>query len=334
MEIKSGRVLYTPQLDVDGCRQYGMSLNDINILMNKMMGSDLDLSSLFVDYMDFISNIRAYPFEVEKLYDNVYASPRDIPIGAFLPTGVRGLILKEPKPTILLNTFTIPRKYNNFLDYTPYTKYELFLPFYGIIELNINDKSMFNKIFNVYYTIDTYTGRALITITYALDIDLGNTRETILTTCECKIGFDIPIGSTNTSDMIQNLAISGIGAVAGLYTGNFGMVTESVGNTMIATSTYNSLSNFKQRGAGKGSIDDNRNMLSLPQKVILIRTSPRVRNVTDYTFYFGLPLCQEHILSDLTGYTEVGEIHLEDLRNATLEEREEIEELLKSGVIL
>lgn len=332
MEIKDNQVLITPQLDVDGCRQYGMSLYDINVLMNKMMGSDLDLSSLFVDYMDFISSIRAYPFEVEKLYNDTYPSPRDIPIGAFLPTGVSGLILKEPKPTHIINTFKIPRKHYNYLDYTPYTKYELFLPFYGITELDVNEDGIFDKDFFVYYTIDTYTGRALITITLRSGVDL--TDEVIFKTLECKIGFDIPIGSTNTSDMIQNLAISGIGAVAGLYTGNFEMVTESVANTMIATSTYNSLSNLKQRGAGKGSIDDNRNMLSLPQKVILIRKSPRVRNVTDYSFYFGLPLCQEHILSDLTGYTEVGEIHLEDLSTATLEEREEIEELLKSGVIL
>ena len=133
--------------------------------------------------------------------------------------------------------------------------------------------------------------------------------------------------------MVQNYTLGALTSIAGLYLGGTGLVGETIATGITTTGMTNALSSWKHKATTKGSINDNRNLLCLPHQVALLIHRPVAKEVNDYNFYFGRPLLQTKVLSTMQGYTEVGEIHLEDLGNATLTERQEIENLLKSGVI-
>ena len=58
--------------------------------------------------------------------------------------------------TVQTTGLVVPHKYNSYLDYAPYTKAEIFLPFIGFCPLNIND--IMGKSVDITYNIDLLSG--------------------------------------------------------------------------------------------------------------------------------------------------------------------------------
>ena len=70
-------------------------------------------------------------------------------------------------------------------------------------------------------------------------------------------------------------------------------------------------------------------------KVIIYR--PKMQDVdADYNHLYGKPLGEVRTLSELSGYTEIGEVHIdgEDFASATETEMAMLQEALLNGVIL
>ena len=57
-------------------------------------------------------------------------------------------------------------------------------------------------------------------------------------------------------------------------------------------------------------------------------------NDTEIGKYYGKPLNEYRLLKDLSGYTIVGNEHLENFGSSTKQETEEIKSILNGGVIL
>ena len=57
-------------------------------------------------------------------------------------------------------------------------------------------------------------------------------------------------------------------------------------------------------------------------------------DATDYNKQYGFPVNTSILLNDCHGYTRVKDVHVENINNATVDEKNEIERLLKSGVII
>lgn len=66
----------------------------------------------------------------------------------------------------------------------------------------------------------------------------------------------------------------------------------------------------------------------------IIKPKKVLTDVLNYRHYNGQPLCDSRILKNIHGYTLVGAIHVENLGNAVADEKEEVENILRSGVIL
>ena len=66
----------------------------------------------------------------------------------------------------------------------------------------------------------------------------------------------------------------------------------------------------------------------------LIIITPDVIDIPNYAHLIGRPSSYSGKLKELNGYTEVGAVHMDGFPNALSEELDEIESLLKSGVIL
>lgn len=104
--------------------------------------------------------------------------------------------------------------------------------------------------------------------------------------------------------------------IGGAYSG---MLNDIVGSTpRYATGTSNAdLTSFSQ-----------------PNYPVLRRFRPHIHDINNYGHYFGYAVAEEGVLGEHEGYCEVSRIHMDGFPDATPHEINEIEDALKSGVIL
>lgn len=119
-------------------------------------------------------------------------------------------------------------KYNDFRDFEPYSKLEIYLPFCGKIMIAIKD--VINKYIQFRLNVDFFNGQAMYTIgvteqsvsnssnkliiSQAGIIDDSNTM--VLEKITFQLGYTIPFTRSNASELVRNIAIGGIKAIGGL----------------------------------------------------------------------------------------------------------------------
>ena len=106
---------------------------------------------------------------------------------------------------------------------------------------------------------------------------------------------------------------------------------KKVGQVRTAASGIENVMGLKPSAARSGVMGASAGLMGV-QTPYLIITRPRIAHPEDQNKYTGYPSFMTQQLSELTGFTQIEEIHLEALP-CTAEEQAEIEELLKTGVI-
>lgn len=284
------------------------------------------------DYGTFIASLIAYPFNIET--DNNY---ENLTLGNTLIPDVLVWPCKDSQSkyykaaSFRWNDYNIAR---GFLAYEPYSKYEIYLPYYGYIELKSSDFK--DSTIDIYYSFDYENGTAKINV-------LNSTKNYIIKSVTANIGVKISISRTNNqelSDEKTQLAIkstiSGLAGVAqiaaGAYTGNAFLVA---GGAQALTSTAIDISSKLNMMHEKAQTSNNTGLEGLygSQNVKLKFTRYVTKEPSNYAKIYGRPLNNRAFLSDLHGYTVVSDIHLDNM-DATKEELDELKSLLKTGVVL
>ena len=242
------------------------------------------------------------------------------------------------------------RYFGSFLDFSPYSKYEFYLPYSAYQELDgeqiLNDvhgDQSVRSIDFLYYP-DISTGRAQIVIRLKKSLGGVNSYETLYTG-SAQIGYKIPVNSTNayeiaqtsnanTLNMAMGIVASSVGLIVSTATANpLGMVGSVVG-MVSATASYTA----KQMSLipkAYVSVNSDPTALATESNIRLKITRPKLVNYgAEFSSLYGKPSNEYTSLGGITGYTQVGQIHLTGFGNATRSELDEIESLLKSGVIL
>lgn len=325
-----------PELNTQFNTLVGMTFSGVGTLYQFLNNKTFmeDINFLFITPTDYVSSIRAYPFDVRDFFsviDNDEPLAPSIPLAGIVDSGVSGVYLKKQYGVKTISNFLIPPIFNSFLDNAPYSELQLYLPYYGFIDLNPNE--VVGKYLAVHYAIDFYVGMATIYVTIGASQDIPTHR--ILLTCECKIGVDIPIGASNYNEQTKNLLMTGIGIVGGAIGLASGNLPVAIGGTqMLLNTSVNAITNSQIR-VTSGTTGDGRNAIAGGNKVILIRKYPKIIDSQNYITFRGKPLGEKRQLSTLNGYTECEDVHFVPFATTpTLEETQEIESLLKSGVIL
>ena len=232
-----------------------------------------------------------------------------------IPTDVTLPYLSSQYVEVDCGTLNVQEFWGSYLDYSPYTKMSLYLPYIGIIPLDIDD--VMNASIAVKYHVDVLSGAC---VAYVL------CNGTQLYTYVGQCSSNVPITSndfTNTVNGILGIAGS-IGKLAA--DGGASAPTEAAG---IAANAINALKpNIQKSGAMSGT-----GGLMGVQIPYLICQRPRQSVPASQNTFTGYPANITAKLSDLNGYTEVDSIHLDGL-SATQEEQQEIMDLLTSGVII
>lgn len=318
--------------------RYVLSYFDVNDLIHEMNDTSFTsaVSHLFTDPIENIISLVYYPIDMTKLFGSSYTVGRG-PItiskctlqteGSYLPIDVAA--------PLSLGQIGIGRHFNNFLDFAPYTKIELYLPFIGFETLD-TDLIMGESI-RIEYVVDTYTGKCTA---YVILIRSGGAEEVILTR-DGQCGQQIQVSGGSGADIARNVlkfgasAIMGAANTAGFISGANPASAIKTAAGFLASTSIGALDagRFHVR---KGGTQETLTAAYGPLIAYLIITRPTVAEPSSYAHNYGRPCGKTLTLNTLTGFTQVDAVHVEGsgFETATLGERDEIERLLKSGVLL
>ena len=227
-----------------------------------------------------------------------------------LPTGVHGERTVSQFAVVDCGTITVPLYWGTALDYSPNAKAEIYLPCIGTQPINIDD--ILGKNVQVVYHCDLLSGACIAYILVNGSVMYQYTGNVIT---------QIPLSSSSCLELYKAV-ISTVGTVAtASATGDVMGAASSVANLMSSKPTI-------QRG---GTISGNTGSLCIKKPYItLIRAEQSLPS--GYQEERGFPCNVYMNFSELHGYTEIESVKLKDI-SATDSEKEEIMQLLRSGVI-
>lgn len=212
-------------------------------------------------------------------------------------------------------------KYKNFLDYDPFTKAWLYIPFCGLFSIPI--QQFMNKYIEIKIAVDLLTGAGMA-IVYADGIPVIYKN--------AKIGMQIPVTGADSTYTMRNYltaAQSFLGAAGNFAGGNYLGVASNVITAGISIISANNAP-IQSEGANSPQCG----MLA-PNKCYFIIERPRSRlsKVPDYGSLIGFACYQSGLIGSFSGFSKFDNVKL-NISNATDFEKSEIIRLLKTGVYL
>ena len=299
--------------------------------------TDTGFLTLFNPSLTNIRDLAAYmwanPLFDVNAYKKILANPMDAILGLSIvpcaipatssknvtvgniPTGVSMPVCDSQYLSIDCGSINVREYWGAYLDYSPYTKAELYLPYCGIHPIDIDD--IMGKAVKVVYHVDILTGACVAYVKCG---------DSVLYSYIGQCASSIPVSGSDWTNMINGIinASTAIGSMAAT-----GGLTAPMAASTIATTAVNTIKPSIERSgslSGTGGIMGN-------QTPYLILTRPRQALPELQNQFSGYPSFISSYLGDLVGYTEVDSIHLEGIP-ATGAELDEIESILKGGVIL
>lgn len=279
------------------------------------------------DFVDTIKKILQSPmdalislalFPVKPPTDGIH----NISLG-YIDSGVSALRVSDQFMTVQTSGLIVPHKYNSYLDYAPYTSAEIFLPFIGFCPLNIND--IMGKSIDVTYNIDLLSGVCTAIV---------HANAQSLYSYSGNMAMFLPLSAGNWARMLTPI-FGMVGGVSSLAAGIGSVMGGAplLASTGMAVRGAESIGNLGGNSVSRsGGISGNAGIMGDYQPFIVV-TRPINDKPTTYDSNIGQTYNKSAQLGTLSGFTVIEEAHIEGM-NATDAEKQEIERLLKEGVIL
>ena len=198
--------------------------------------------------------------------------------------------------------------FGGWADYAPYTSIELYLPYYGTINLDTN--LFMGHILKVEYVLDVLAGL----ITYFLSCD-----DTCVITVSAKCSADVPVSLSSGIDTTTDILKNGGRFVS--EAGNLRPVGMVTGSTSVATEKC--LNSCSESG-----------MFFMPTKCHVRITRPAYTRASNYASRYGYPCYGSYKLSKLKGFTVVENYKSHYTKGIKKEEEDMIKNMMESGVYL
>ena len=318
---------------------------------------------LWVTYADAtIDKIWNNPFDGIIGLHELYATPS---IGqklyirsGFLVSDTEANSVPQRYTEINCGSAVIPEYYGNYLDYSPYSKAYIYLPFIGIQEVSVDD--IVGHAVNITYRVDAYNGSCIALITVA-KMGYSNTIYQFNGNCSVelpiaggsqasiKAGYMMAAAQQQAAAIAGNAAIkagvaSAIGnGVGSLLSGRIGgaisgavspiasgMATAKQQEAYANANALQSVVTAKSSVQHSGSFGASYGAMGFKKPFIIIQSPVEVK-VTNYNLEYGFPAHKYVRVGDCEGFLRVREVHVES-STATDDEKALIEQMLKSGV--
>lgn len=285
---------------------------ELNQLANYMWSPLFDVDTfkkLFANPMDCILGLAVYPFPISA------SGTKTVSVGGIATTVSMGYTLQQYH-IVDCGSVYVPKQWGAYMDYAPYTRFNIFLPYIGFRSISADD--IMGKTIALRYMVDILSGAC------NAELKCGST---VLYSWAGSCAAQIPItGNDWRSAITAGISIAGSVAATVLTQGASAPMIAGT----VASATVNS-TQLKPEVQRSGSISGNSGFLA-GQRPYLLRTNPRSAIPANQNKYSGYPSFVTILLGSLTGYNEVYSVHLENIP-ATGAELDEIESILKGGAI-
>lgn len=344
-------------LDSSNVRQL---LTDLWTISHNIAGADYEnydykiLDSFLVSNpIDSIVSLKRFPFDIPHTFSS---QKTNVCLGKNTGSS-QGYVTHNVFNTVVFSGVPVYAKFgNSFLDYAPYTEYELYIPFCGSVKLNAGD--ILGHTLNCRLQIDLTTGAC---VAYILADDLVIETATGVVSCDLQVaGTD----SATVDSAIQNAVINHIAAREGKKAATYGALSPAGAFMTIANpvkyaagaftseaeltrAEYNlthietPVHSMGNAGGLTGWYQEfNARLIiyypegeSIDSSAPVSSTYPKLADLTDYAHNVGFACVMNGTVSEFHGKT-VGNIDTSSIVGATEEERAQIKALFAQGVWL
>lgn len=270
--------------------------------------------------------------DIGKLFQNpidgvislhkIYAPPVDSGSGTIvvgtLDSQVSSATVTQQYVTVNCGSVDCQEEFGTVFDYPPHTKVSLYLPFIGIVDLDTND--VMRSTINITYGVDVFTGACLAMVEVTRD---GNTVNLYQYAGVCAVSY--PLGNVQQSQLFAGLLAVAGGVAASIASG--GVAAPA------ALAVVGGVGAAAQSSIGRsGGFSGNAGAMGI-KKPYLILQRPQTKVAETFPELAGYPTNYSCKLGDCSGHVVVKHVHIEGI-NATDTELEQIDSLLKDGVIV
>lgn len=299
---------------------YNPTLGELQQLAAYMWTGLFDINAfkkIFADPMDCILGLSIVPVSVPN------GPRRGVAVGN-ISTGVLMTTAASQYVEVDCGSINVNEYWGAYLDYDPYTKAEIYLPYIGTHPVAVDD--IMKKTVTIKYHVDILSGSC------AAYVKCG---ASVLYEFIGQCSSSIPITGNDWTNVINGV-LQIAGSVGTMVASGGLSAPVSAGSVMalgatagqIASTAINSM---KPNIEKSGSVSGTGGMLAV-QKPYIILTRPRQALPGSQNSFMGYPSFITTSLGALTGYTEVEYVHLDGIP-ATDEELNEIDLWLRKGVI-
>lgn len=351
-------------------RIYVPSLSQLNSLAQYLWTDDTLGETLWNKVKQFIENpmsafigLNLLPCDIPREEDPEEFKVMYIPTGVYLPRATNQFI------DVDCGTLAIEKYYNSALDYSPYTKLKLFLPYIGTIDLDTDE--VMGRTVRIKYRIDIVSGACVAKVLCDYN---GDGTEDVLYQFSGHCAVTLPLTQASFDSYfsamvdVSKVAIGAAAGVAGAAAGlaaagsgsaasanqatsvNWGDALDAYSGldmrknvphkeakygAMVGENLANSVGSVmmsKREVQHSGSFGGASGYLGV-RRPFLIINRPRQCLPENYQTLNGYPCMVKHQLSECSGYTQVQQVQLTGIA-CTQPEQEEIQGLLKMGVLM
>ena len=285
-----------------------------------------------IDIANNVISLKEIPFSLSTL--NIVPLDTDLKIGGVNVTynneNIKVGQIISPATTsvsVIFGEFNIPRLSNTFLDYSPYTKYELLLPF-APTPVTLPDWCV-NKTVSAIFLYDIYTTACQYVI------ECNGER---ICSVSGIFGVDRPISAQNValkdaSRLSAQVATASsvLGGVMSATTGNIGGIMSGAIGGVSALSQM--LMSGKQNYMYTVGANGDSSSVGLCHAVHLKITRTLSAEDSNFNHVYGRPLCKYKKLSSVTGYTKCDNVNTNGL-SCSENEKQMIKRLLETGIYI
>ena len=325
---------------------YKLSPAEMSVFANDCFADDIwqAISLFFQNPMDFIAGVNIVPFEPPG---DTFYTPK---FGTFYWRHAYEKI-SNTMVSINMGDLYIKPYWGSFLDYSPFTKILIWLPYIGYQELPVDE--VMGKTINVTYHCDCLSGACIAYISTSAVSEVGPAIPMVLAQFSGNVCVQCPTSSVAWDSVVSNAinilttmasAAAGAGAAAGLGESEVAAqgaeVASNYGNgpsrasfaSQLTSASMNSVAGMKANTVRNGTPGSTAGYMGV-QYPYIVCMIPRQSKPSNYIDMKGYPSNVAGPLSTCSGYVEVEDIQLNDIP-ATIDEITEIYELLKGGVLI
>lgn len=321
-------------------RCFAMNANQVNDLVDDLWSADDTVFQAIIDGLallggnpiEGIIDLRLYPFSISQFLSTSNTS--NIIIGRTkLPTATGQKLNTNACAVIDLGSISIGKKYHNFMDFEPFSRYKLYVPYCGGCDLPANLVVGHTIKITMYVDLNTGSANAVI------KIDGRNFKYVNGT-----IGVSIPVTSNDAANYATSIIHAGAntintaanavgGTIGNALKGNVGgAITSGITgavNTAVSAMDFSTKLNdvdIQMQGTASPSCS-----LYNPNYCYLLREYHAPIIPSNYGHCVGYECRVNGNLSSMSGYTVFADYDLSNC-TGTDDEKKELSVLLRAGV--